>query len=126
MATSRTVDWVQHDVQSDGWSWRQRHPESGFADRRLNHEIEGEARYTKTQQNSLKKAFKPLVKVLVDEYDAIWWHYSHSSRQLFFEDSAGKQEIRQKSVLALAEAGIKAFTTTLTKLHGHRIVPGRS
>jgi uncharacterized membrane-anchored protein YhcB (DUF1043 family) len=122
---NRTVDWVQHDIKSDGWSWRQKHPETGLGDRRLNHQIDGAPRYTKNQQQALKAAFSSLVATLKKEYNAVWWHYSNSTRQLFFDDGSGRQEITKRALKKEASDAFEKFAKTLSKYHNHKIIPGR-
>jgi hypothetical protein len=126
MAAPRMIDWVQHDIQSDGWSWRQTHPDRGFEDRRLNHTVNGKPRYTKAKQEALKKIFAKLVAELQTKYHARWWHYSFGTKQLVYDDGAGRKEVQSRELKKLAADSFDKFVAVLSRYHERKIIPGAS
>jgi hypothetical protein len=149
MATThlRTIDWVQQDLNTGALNWRQIKRAPGqyppeYSDRRITHSetvvvkkatktkpevTEEQDRYTEAEQKRLRAIFEPLVRALKNAYGNTvqWWHFDHSGLLLYSIGGNERSQALRSSVVKIAEDCFEKFSTAVSKLHGHPIVPRR-
>lgn len=144
---SRSVDWVEQDLNTGALLWRQGKRETGqfpvtYTDRRVDHQVqvqtkkatkkklaewESRPRYTEAQQKQLAALFEPVIKTLKSRYGNFsWWHYDFPTGTLLYGSGAQRVQVQANDVIKLADQAFEKFSKQLSKLHGHAIVPARS
>lgn len=141
---SRSVDWVEQDLNNGTLLWRQGKRDEGqypvqYTDRRQDFsrqvetkkatkkkpaEVATMVRYSEAEKIQMNKAFEPLISALKSRYGSFsWWHYDFPTGTLMYGSSNQRQQVQANDLIKLADQGFKKFTQILSKVHGHAIAP---
>lgn len=143
---SRSVDWVEQDLNGETLLWRQGKRETGqfpvtYTDRRLDHteqvltkkatkkisaEYETQPKYSEVDQARLVAAFKPMIDAMKARYGGFsWWHYDFPTGTLLYGSGNQRTQVTANDVVKQADLAFTKFTKLLSTLHGHTIAPAR-
>lgn len=143
---SRSVDWVEQDLNSETLLWRQGKREIGqfpaiYTDRRLDHSeqvitkkatkkrsanYETAPKYSAADQKKLQATFEPMLKAMKARYGSFsWWHYDYPTGTLLYGSGNQRIQVTANDVVKEADLAFIKFTKLLSTLHGHTIAPAR-
>jgi hypothetical protein len=128
---SRSVDWVEQDMNSENLLWRQGKREVGqfpviYTDRRLDFVEQDKPKYSEANQKKLVDVFSPLIAAMRARYGNFsWWHYDYPTGTLLYGSANDRQQVTANDVVKQADLAFVKFTKILSTLHGHTIGPAK-